>query len=739
VFGFEEATVIGHSIRDALVPDSEYKKHRSLRDELVSGTPIEAEVRRQTNDGIRQFKLQAIPTDGSDGARGAYVWYTDITEQKQYEERLESLNEASQNLLTATTETEVANITIEIAQQVLDQPLTAMWSFDAEAEMLRPLAATDAAAELNGSRDRSDGIQAILSGTTEMDIFREGALTEIEDYSSVENPAHPDTPLGTVLIAPLGDHGQLRVGSLTVQVFDDATRDLVEILCQNAEAALERVDREQTLSNLSEITSELVQATSAEEIATLAAKAGNEILELPYTHVYLITDNGETLEPVAVTDATRDRFGELPRFQRGEGVFWNTISDGEIRLYDDVQTEPALASDLPFRGAVIAPFGERGVFASGSLQPAEFDAFDKKLVSILAATTEGALEQAEREERLRDHEQELERARDRFRSVFEHSNDAIIIFDPEADEILEANPQASELLGYTHEKLLSMGPSDIHPEKMDQFRAFLETIRSDGTGRTNRLSCLTVSGDYVPAEISASTLEFGGRDSVLALIRDVSELRQYERELERKNDRLEDFASVISHDLRNPLNVALSRIELAQTDIQSEHLESATSSLQRMEEMIGDLLAVTRAGESVEETDRVSLDSVVDGCWRNVDTKDATLEASAEMTIRADESRLRHVLENLFRNAIEHGRSDVTIRVGTLPDDTGFYIEDDGPGIPFDKRTDVFEQGYSTADDGTGFGLNIVREIAEAHGWEIIVTDGAEGGARFEIRGVETA
>jgi len=196
--------------------------------------------------------------------------------------------------------------------------------------------------------------------------------------------------------------------------------------------------------------------------------------------------------------------------------------------------------------------------------------------------------------------------------VFEHSNDAIVIFDPEADEILEANPQASELLGYSHEELLSMGPSDIHPDQMDQFRAFLETIRTDGSGRTNELSCLTESGDSVPAEISASTLEFGGRDSVLALIRDVSELRKYEHELERKNDQLEDFASVISHDLRNPLNVAMGRVEIAQNTFESEHLDAASSSLERMEEMIGDLLVLTRAGEAVEKTDRVSLDSVVE-------------------------------------------------------------------------------------------------------------------------------
>ncbi|WP_251328562.1 PAS domain S-box protein [Haloplanus pelagicus] len=737
VFGFEEEAVIGSSIRDVIVPDSEQVEHRSIRDDVVEGAPVETEVRRQTNAGIRQFKLRVIPIDGANGVRGAYAWYTDITEQKQYEERLESLNEAGQNLMTATTETEVANITVKIAQEVLEQPLTAMWSFDADAEVLRPLAATDAATELNGSRDVGNAIGKIPAGTTEINIFHEGKLTEIEDYSSVENPAHPDTPLGTILIAPLGRHGQLHIGSRTVQPFDDTTRDLVEILCQNAEAALERVHREQTLSNLSELTSELVQASSTEDVVTVAAEAGSEILELPYTHVYLTNDDGEVLEPVAVTDATRNRFGELPRFQRGEGLFWETISAGEVRLYDDVQTKPGLASDVPFRGAVIAPLDKRGVFASGSLQPAEFNAFDKKLVSILAATTVEALNRAEREQRLRDREQELKRARDQFQSVFEHSNDAIMIFDPDADEVLEANPQASELLGHSYEELLSMGPSDIHPEEMDQFRAFLDTIRTEGSGRTDKISCLTESGEYVSAEISASTLEFGGRDSVLALIRDVSELRKYERELERKNDRLEDFANIISHDLRNPLNVAMGRVEIAHREREIECLETAKSSLERMEEMIGDLLALTRAGESVEETNRVSLDSIVEGCWRNVDTREATLEASVEMTIYADKSRLRHVLENLFRNAIEHGGSDVTIRVGLLSNDTGFYVEDNGPGISPEDRDNVFEQGYSTTEDGTGFGLSIVKEIVEAHGWDITVTDGTNGGARFGISGVD--
>jgi signal transduction histidine kinase len=85
---------------------------------------------------------------------------------------------------------------------------------------------------------------------------------------------------------------------------------------------------------------------------------------------------------------------------------------------------------------------------------------------------------------------------------------------------------------------------------------------------------------------------------------------------------------------------------------------------------------------------------------------------------------------------VEHGGEDVTIRVGALDD--GFYVEDDGGGIPESERGDVFDAGYTTAADGNGFGLSIVQKIVEAQGWRIDVTESAEGGARFEITGVET-
>ena len=95
---------------------------------------------------------------------------------------------------------------------------------------------------------------------------------------------------------------------------------------------------------------------------------------------------------------------------------------------------------------------------------------------------------------------------------------------------------------------------------------------------------------------------------------------------------------------------------------------------------------------------------------------------------------MRQVLENLFRNAIEHGGPEVTVRVGR--DESRLYVADDGPGVPAADRDRVFEPGVTNSPDGTGFGLAIVRRIAQAHGWEVRLTETTHGGTRIEFDGV---
>ncbi|WP_335998556.1 histidine kinase N-terminal 7TM domain-containing protein [Halorientalis halophila] len=215
------------------------------------------------------------------------------------------------------------------------------------------------------------------------------------------------------------------------------------------------------------------------------------------------------------------------------------------------------------------------------------------------------------------------------------------------------------------------------------------------------------------------------------LMHDVTERKESEERLRRQNEQLEEFAGIVSHDLRNPLNVASGHVELAQAG-NEESLDEAAAALDRMEDLIDDVLTMARQSQTVEETTTLSLDSIAREAWSNVDTADATLVTDGDGTVAADESRLLQLLENLYRNSIEHGRPDVTVRVGTLDD--GFYVEDTGPGIAPERRSEVFDRGVTSDEDGTGLGLSIVESVVEAHGWEIALAEGTEGGARFEVR-----
>ncbi|WP_436901799.1 ATP-binding protein [Halovenus halobia] len=212
-------------------------------------------------------------------------------------------------------------------------------------------------------------------------------------------------------------------------------------------------------------------------------------------------------------------------------------------------------------------------------------------------------------------------------------------------------------------------------------------------------------------------------------------LDRIEREatLEEKNERLEAFTSIVSHDLRSPLSVATSRVELANTECNSEHLDKALDALDQMDGLIDDLLTLSRQGEVIDDPNPVSLRTVASEAWGVVETHDSILDIQTSDTINADRDRLRQLLVNLFRNSVQHGGQDVTVTVGLLNGQAGFFVADDGVGIPADDTEVLFESDYSTDADGTGLGLRIVEEIAEAHGWTVDVTESASEGARFEF------
>jgi signal transduction histidine kinase len=217
-----------------------------------------------------------------------------------------------------------------------------------------------------------------------------------------------------------------------------------------------------------------------------------------------------------------------------------------------------------------------------------------------------------------------------------------------------------------------------------------------------------------------------------------------ERDLRRKNERLEAFVDVITHDIPNHLTVAQTRVDLTRSHEELAHLDQVSAAHDRIESVISDMHTLVDHGEQIDSTTWVRLADVVNGCWQNCREEQSSgrLELGELGYVRADESRLKQLLENLFWNALDHAGPDPTIHVGLLEE--GFIIEDDGPGIPASNREDVLSPGFTEgSDEHSGFGLAIVAEIARAHGWNVTITeselDGTDEdnpGARFEFTNV---
>lgn len=210
------------------------------------------------------------------------------------------------------------------------------------------------------------------------------------------------------------------------------------------------------------------------------------------------------------------------------------------------------------------------------------------------------------------------------------------------------------------------------------------------------------------------------------------ELDVHRRQLAAKNDHLETFASDIAHDLRNPLEIADGYVDQVRKEYDGDHLDEIDLALERMESIVEETLQLARDGVLIDDPKPVDLYDPATDAWERCPTESATLQVSDELgTVHGDDERLQTAFENFYRNAIDHGEADVTVTIGVH--ESGFFVEDDGPGIPDPKQSEVFTLGYTTSDDGTGRGLGIVKRIIEAHGWDVTVCNGTSGGARFEI------
>ncbi|SDF92026.1 sensor histidine kinase [Halorientalis regularis] len=327
-------------------------------------------------------------------------------------------------------------------------------------------------------------------------------------------------------------------------------------------------------------------------------------------------------------------------------------------------------------------------------------------------------------------------------TVIEDLRDPVLVVD-DRQRVVDFNEAATHVWP---------GISDEVPAAFERVcPALSETVTvPPGDEDTTEQLSLTYDGQERHYSVTVSAVSKSSREETgwySILLRDITELEQSRWQLQKQNERLDQVASTISHDLRNPINVTTGRLELIETRIDAldieapereqlhEEVESVEDATDRMEDIIDDVLTLAREGKTVDETEPVALEATARDAWANVDTHDATLSVADDRRLQADRSKLLTIFENCFRNALDHGPDDVTVEVGPTVD--GFYVADDGPGIAPKHADSVFEYGYTTSDGGTGLGLSIVKTMAESHGWTVTLDRDYDRGTRLVFAGFD--
>jgi len=342
------------------------------------------------------------------------------------------------------------------------------------------------------------------------------------------------------------------------------------------------------------------------------------------------------------------------------------------------------------------------------------------------------------------------RQEDRFRHLFNSIQDAVVELEiVNGDPIVRnVNPAFEDVFGYPPEKLRGASLNEfIVPDEYEDEATNLDSRTSDGKYNDAVLTRVTAEGNRkflyrgVPYEQDGSRYAF-------AIYSDITDQKRREEELEQKNKQLDEFASILTHDLRNPINIAEGYLDQIKEPDNQECIELIERAHDRMKAIIDDTLTLTKESQAVEGVEPVSMTEIAESGWELVDTNDSELRVVDEFTLVADMDRLTRLVENLFRNAIDHNNEPVTVRVGlhdTLAapkrtggaEETAFYIADDGTGIPKSQRDQVFDLGETTSREGTGLGLPIIKRIAEAHGWTIQIAESVDSGAKFIFTNVD--
>lgn len=374
---------------------------------------------------------------------------------------------------------------------------------------------------------------------------------------------------------------------------------------------------------------------------------------------------------------------------------------------------------------------------------------------------ETKLELEQTVDELQETNRELLQTENRFEALTENSSFTVISIDG-TSTVQYANETVEDIFGYEPDELVGepvtkLMPEGMRPKHREAVEHYLETGDRHLDWGWLELPGRHKSGLEIQLGLSFGDTVVNGDHLFTGVIRDITEQKERQRELERRreeltelvdelersNAELEEFAYVVSHDLKEPLRMVTSYLELLERRYQdnldedaNEFIEFAIDGADRMRRMIDDLLAYSRVGRNEVDREPVDCGAIVDDVLASLpDTENVTVTTENLPTVAGTRTHLIKLFQNLISNAIKYNDSEsVTIQISATRRDGWWRIAvaDNGPGIPPAYQDTIFNLFTSVGTDGgTGVGLSICRKVVEQHGGSIWVESEPGEGTTF--------
>lgn len=249
--------------------------------------------------------------------------------------------------------------------------------------------------------------------------------------------------------------------------------------------------------------------------------------------------------------------------------------------------------------------------------------------------------------------------------------------------------------------IASRGISYLIADRSDVRGATVPSSLPEATSTTIKSVLVVPFGEervLIAGNHEASTFTEADLENLNLVSRVATILKKQSEALSTKDhaqDHVTEAGATLSHDGKNFLSIIQGRAQLAREDPQAEHFDAIERASQRMDELIEDTRTLLETGTQATDIEAVPLRVAVEEAWEVEQTDEAEFWMTHLETILAERSRVCQMLENLFRNSVEHAGPAVTITVGMLSEDQGFYVEDDGPGIDPREEDSVLEFAYA--------------------------------------------